>query len=65
MYVFNMKKLFQKIPVELSKKPSPKKKRKPLLHAIGGGWYMKKLGKNLPHLKKRRLRKNLKKRRIK
>ena len=28
MYIFNMKKLFQKIPFELPKQPSPKEKRK-------------------------------------
>ena len=36
MYVFKINKLFQKIPVELPKQPSPKEKRQSLLHAIGG-----------------------------
>ena len=52
MYVFNMKKLFQKIPFGLPKQPSRKEKRKSLLHAIGGGWYVNKLGQKLPPLKK-------------
>ena len=55
MYVFNTNIIFQKIPVELPKKPITKKKLKLLLHAIGGGWYVNKLGQNLPPLKKRRL----------
>ena len=36
--------------------PVPKK-LKLLLHAIGGGWYLQKLGQNLPPLKKSRLSK--------
>ena len=43
MYFFNMKNMFQKIPVELPKPPSPRDKHQSLLYAIGGGWYMKKL----------------------
>ena len=57
MCAFNLNKLFQKIPVELPKRPSPKEKIKSLLHAIGGGWYVKKLGQKLPPLKKRKLSK--------
>ena len=49
--------LFQKTPVKLLNQPSPKEKRKSLLHAIGGGWYVDKLGQNLPQLKKMRLSK--------
>ena len=60
-----MKKMFQKIPVEIPNQHSPKEKRKPLLHDIGGGWYVKKLGQNLPPLRKSKLRKNPKKRRMK
>ena len=45
----------QKIPVEHPKQPISKEKRKSLLHAIGGGWYVKKLGQQLPPLKKRKL----------
>ena len=52
MYVLNMSKLFQKILVEISKKPSPEGKLKSLLHTIGCGWYVNKLGQNLPPLKK-------------
>ena len=52
-----MKKLFLKISVELPKPTSPKKKTRSLLHAIEGGWYVKKLGQKLPPLKKRRLSK--------
>ena len=55
MYVFNMNKLFQKIPVELPKQPIPKKKRGSLLHAIGGGWYVNNFGQKIPPLKKGRL----------
>ena len=54
MYLFNMKKLFQKNPVELPKQPSPRKKRRSPLHAFGGGWYVNKLGQKLPPKKKRR-----------
>ena len=39
---------FQKITVELPNQPSTKEKRKSVLHAIGGGWYMDKLGQKLP-----------------
>ena len=52
-----MKKLFQKIPVELPNKPSPKEKRKSLLHAMGGGWYVEKFRQKLPPLKKSKLSK--------
>ena len=52
-----MKNMFQKIPVELLKPPSPKEKHQSLLHAIGDGWYMKKLSKKIPPLKKSKLRK--------
>ena len=41
LYAHNMEKLFQKIPVKIPNQPSPKKKLKSLLHAIGGGWYVK------------------------
>ena len=47
-----MKVLFQKIPVKLPNQSSPKEKRKSLLHAIGGGWYVEKLGKKPTPLKK-------------
>ena len=57
MYVFNMNKLFHKTPVELPKQPNPRKKRKSLLHAIVGGWYVNKLVQKLQPLQKRRLRK--------
>ena len=50
-----MEKLFHKIPVKLPNKPTPKEKRKSLLHAIGCGWYVDKLGQKLPPLKKRKL----------
>ena len=52
MYAFNMNIIFQKIPVELPKQPSPKERLISLLHDIGGGWYVKKLGQKLPPLKK-------------
>ena len=52
-----MKKLFQKTPVGLPKPPSHKEKHQLLLHAIGGGWYMKKISEKLPTLKKRKLSK--------
>ena len=52
-----MNKKIQKTPVELPKKPSPREKRKSLLYAIGGGWYVNKLGHNLTSLKKSKLRK--------
>ena len=46
-----------KIPVELSKPSSPKEKHQSLLHAVGGGWYMKKIIQNLPPLNIRKLSK--------
>ena len=52
-----MKKLFLKIPVELPKPYSPKKKHQSLLYAIGGGFYMSELSQKLPPLKKSRLSK--------
>ena len=56
---------FLKIPDELPKPTSPKEKHQYLLHAIGGGWYVKKIGQKLRPLKKRRLKKKHKKRTIK
>ena len=53
-----MEKLFHKIPVKLPNKTSPKEIRRSLLHAIGGGWYLEKLGQKLPPLKKSKLSKN-------
>ena len=35
-----MEELLEKIPVELPNKPSPKEKRKSLLHYTGGDWYV-------------------------
>ena len=55
MYIFDMKQLFMKIPVELPKPSSPKEKHQSLLHAIGGSWYMNKLIQKLQQLKKMRL----------
>ena len=52
-----MKVLFQKIPVKIPNQSSPKEKRKSLLYAIGGGWYVDKLGKKLTPLQKSKLRK--------
>ena len=57
LYTRFMKELFLKISVELPNKPSTKEKLKSLLHAIGGGWYVQKLGQKLPPLNKRRLSK--------
>ena len=59
MYDFNMNKLLQKIPIEIPKQTSPKKKLKSLLHYIGGGCYVNKLGQKIPPLKKRRLNKKI------
>ena len=53
MYFGTMKKLFQKIPVEIPKPPSLKEKRQSLLHAIGGGWYINKFNDNISPLNKR------------
>ena len=64
MYIFNMNKLIQKTPVEINKQPSPKEKRKSLLHTIRGGWYVNRLGQKLP-LNKRRVRKKTQMRRVK
>ena len=52
-----MEELFHKIPVKLPNKPSPKEKRKSLLHSIGGGWYVEKLVQKLAPLKKSKLSK--------
>ena len=49
-----MAELLKKIPVKLPNKPSQKEKRKSLLHAIGGDWYVEKLGQKIPPLKKRK-----------
>ena len=57
LYTHFMEWLFKKIPGKLPNKPSPKEKRKLLLHAIGGGWYVEKLWQKLTSLKKRKLRK--------
>ena len=57
MHTHFMKELFQKIPVELPNQPGPEEKRRFLLHAIGGGWCVDKLGQKLPPLKKRKLSK--------
>ena len=64
MYFFNMNNFFLKIPVEIPKQPSPKKKRKSLLNSIGGVWYVKILCQKLPPLNKRRLIKKKQKRRM-
>ena len=40
------------IPVNLPNKPSPKEKLRSLLHAIGGGLQVEKLGQKLTPLKK-------------
>ena len=61
LYTRYMEELFHKIPGKLPNKPSPKEKRKSLLHAIGGGWYVEKLGQKLPPLKKRKLSKKYQK----
>ena len=60
-----MEELFKKIPVRLPNKPIQKEKLESLLHAIGDGCYVEKLGQKLPPLKKRKLSKKNKKRRIK
>ena len=44
LYTHYMEELLKKIPVKLPNKPSPNEKRKSLLHDIGGGWYVEKLG---------------------
>ena len=56
-YSHHMDLLFQKIPVKLPNKPSPREKRKSLLHAIGGGCCVNKLGQKLQPLKKSKLSK--------
>ena len=50
-----MVELFYKINVGIPNQPSPRVKRKSLLHSIGGGWYVEKLGHRLPPLKKIKL----------
>ena len=57
LYTHYIEDLFQKILFELPNQLSPKGKLKLLLHAIGGGWYVEKLGQKLPPLKKRKLSK--------
>ena len=51
--------MFHKIPVKLPNKSITKEKLKSLLHSIVGGWYVEKLGQNLPLLKKRKLSKKI------
>ena len=53
------------MPIELPNKTSTKEKRRSLLHTIGGGWYMDKLGQNLSPLKKSIIIIKNKKRRMK
>ena len=53
MYFIAINNIFQKIPVELPKPPSPKEKHQSLLYDIGGGWEMKKLSENLQPLNKK------------
>ena len=55
MYNFSMKNLFLKVPVELPNPSIPRGKHQSLLHAVGVGWYMKKLIEKLPPLNKRKL----------
>ena len=50
-----MEELFHKTNVGLPNQPSPKEKLKSLLHAIGGSWYVEKLGQKLTPLKKSKL----------
>ena len=52
-----MKHLFLKISVELPKQLSLKVRHQYLLHDTVGGWYVNKLGQNLPPLNKSKLRK--------
>ena len=65
MYFIAMKNIFQKIPVELPKPPSPKEKHQSLLYDIGGGWEMKKLSENLQPLNKKKLSKKSQENRMK
>ena len=62
LYTNYMEELFQKTPVKITNQTSPKEKIKSLLHAIGSGWYVEKLGQKLPPLKKRKLSKKFQKR---
>ena len=57
LFTHYMKELFQKISGDFPNKPSTKEKLKSLLHAIGVGWYVEKLGQKLPPLKKSKLSK--------
>ena len=50
-------KIVSEIPCELPKPHSPIEKHQSLLHAIGGDFYVKKIGQKIPPLKKRRLSK--------
>ena len=43
MYSETMENMLQKIPVKLPKPVNHKGKSQPLVHDIGGGWYMNKL----------------------
>ena len=66
MYIFAMKNMFHKIPVELPKPSNPNRKHKSLLYAIGGGWYTKKIKsesstpKEKEHKKKKHKKGNMK-----
>ena len=57
MYNEAMKKLFKQIPTMKSKPLSHDKKDHKILIEIGGGWYMKKVTKGLPPLRKQKLSK--------
>ena len=58
LYTHYIEELFQKIPVDICNQPIPSEKLKSLLYAIGGGWYVEKLGQKLPPPKNRKLSKN-------
>ena len=52
------KNCLEKLQLNFLINPVQRKKRRYLFHAIGGSWYVEKLGQKLPPVKKSKVRKN-------
>ena len=63
-YINAMKEIFMQIPQNVERKLTSKEKTQKLLTDIGGGWYLAKIARGIPPLKRTKLSKNHKKGRI-
>ena len=54
-YITAMKDMFKKIPTTITKPLSLKRKFQKLMTEIGGGWYIEKITKGLPPLRRPKL----------